>query len=234
MQTRVVAAVERHPRYFPDAIAAVGELIRVLGDVDPFLLVDDQGRWTTACAVVEDDFLPTRWIVRLVLPAGEWRVGQAEGMRAEQMVTRDDARPTWLISTEEAPTGENEYEPGGETFGYTTLLGRTAGLRRIGVNLDVVRPGERSTRYHWHRDEEECFLVLGGTGWLYVGHDRYRVGPGDFFAKIEGPQRPHQFVNDGEHDLRILSVGEHRADDTVEYPAAPWEPDSLDRHQTPS
>jgi uncharacterized cupin superfamily protein len=221
---RIVAFVERHPRYFPDPIAAVGELIRVLGDVDPFLLIGRQGRWEEACAVVGPDFRPTRWIARRVLPAGDWRVGQSEGLRAEQLISRDDQRPPWLISTEEAPTGENEVEPGGETLGFTTLIGRTAGMRRVGVNLDVVRPGERSVRFHWHREEEEGFLILGGTGWLYVGDQRYRVGPGDFFAKIEGPQRPHQFVNDGEHDLRILSIGERRADDRVEHAAAPWEP----------
>ena len=32
-------------------------------------------------------------------------------------------------------------------------------------------------------------------------------------------------VNDGESDLRILSVGERRPDDVVEYPEAPWEPE---------
>jgi uncharacterized cupin superfamily protein len=221
---RIVAFVERHARYFPDPIAAVTELIRVLGDVDAFLLIGRGGRWDEACAVVSSDFRPTRWLGRRVLPAGEWRVGRSEGLQAEQLVGRDDGRPPWLLATEEAPTGESEYEPGGETFGYTTLIGRTAGLRRIGVNLDVVRPGERSVRFHWHREEEEGFLVLGGTGWLDVGDQRFRVGPGDFFAKQEGPARAHQFVNDGEEDLRILAIGERRAEDRVEYPTAPWEP----------
>ena len=221
---RTVATVARHPRWFPDAITAVGELIRVLGGVDPFLVIGVDGTWSEACADVDEDFRPQRWIARRVLPAGEWRTGQAEGMTAEQLISRDDDRPPWLLSSEEAPTGENEEEPGGETYGYTTLIGRTAGLRRIGVNLDVIRPGERSTRYHWHRDEEEGFLVISGTGWLYVADRRYRVGAGDFFAKIEGPQRPHQFVNDGETDLTILSVGERRPGDVIEHPAAPWEP----------
>ena len=31
-------------------------------------------------------------------------------------------------------------------------------------------------------------------------------------------------MNDGQADLRILSIGEHREDDAVEYPTAPWEP----------
>ena len=39
--------------------------------------------------------------------------------------------------------------------------------------------------------------MLAGTGWLYAGDERFRVGPGDFFAKGEGPKLVHQFVNDG-------------------------------------
>jgi uncharacterized cupin superfamily protein len=67
--------------------------------------------------------------------------------------------------------------------------------------------------------------VLAGTGWLYAGDERFRVGAGDFFAKGEGPKLAHQFVNDGEADLRILSIGEHREDDAIEYPTPPWLPD---------
>lgn len=222
---RTVAAVSRHPRRFPDPITAVGELIRVLGDVDPFLTIDREGRWIDACADVEPDFAPRGWIERRVLPAGDWRVGKADGMRAEQLVERADGRPAWLVSIDELPIGENEAEPGGESFGLTTLIARAAGLRRIGVNLDVVHPGQRSARYHWHRAEEEGFLVLAGTGWLYAGDERFRVGPGDFFAKSEGPKLVHQFVNDGEADLRILSIGEHRDDDAIEYPTPPWLPE---------
>ena len=71
------------------------------------------------------NFRPTRWIARRILPTGEYRTGQAEGMRAEQLIRRADGRPSVLVATEECPTGENEDEPGGESFGYTTLIGRT-------------------------------------------------------------------------------------------------------------
>jgi len=221
---RTVASIERHRRWFPDAIGAVGELIRVLGDVDPFLVVDERGDWRLACAGVDDDFEPVRWIERRELPAGDWEELEAEGMRAERLVARDEPRPAWLVAMAEVGAGENEDEPGGESFGTTSLVGRTAGMRRIGVNVDVVHPGQRSCRYHWHRLEEEGFLVLEGSGWLDVGETRYRVRAGDFFAKIEGPQRPHQFVNDGDTDLRIVSIGERRPDDEVQYPQAPWTP----------
>jgi uncharacterized cupin superfamily protein len=220
---RHVALVEHLPRYWPDAAGAAGELQRVLGPVDVFLLVDQEGVWEAACAEVDETFRPTRWLSTRLLPAGEYAVSETEGLRAERLLRRADERPPWLVSLREAPSGEGEYEPGGETFGISTRIGEHAGLRRIGVNIDVIRPSERSTKYHWHHEEEECFLVLSGTGLLQVAGSSFRVGPGDFFAKREGPERPHQFVNDGDRDLRILTIGEHRGD-VAEYPTPPWQP----------
>src|ERR1700710_2655667 len=102
---RTVAAVSRHPRRFPDPISAVGELIRVLGDVDAFLTIDREGRWIDACSDVPEDFAPSGWIERRVLAAGDWRVGKADGMRAEQLVERADGRPAWLGRIRPAPLG---------------------------------------------------------------------------------------------------------------------------------
>jgi uncharacterized cupin superfamily protein len=222
-ESRTIAFVERHGRYFTDPASAVSELRRVLGEVDVFLLVDAEGGFDAACAEVVGGTLPQRWLQVRTLPAGEYAVSEVDGYPCERLIRRADGRPGFLVSLGEAPSGEGEYEPGGETFGVSTRIGEHAGLRRIGVNLDVVRPGERSTKFHWHHEEEEGFLVLEGTGVLQVGDESFRVRPGDFFAKSEGPERPHQFVNDGDRDLKILTIGEHRGDE-VEYPPPPWEP----------
>ena len=192
-------------------------------DAEVFLLVDREGAWEAACAEVDTTFLPTRWLQARHLPAGDYGLSELHEFRAERLLQRADGRPPYLVSITEAPSGEGEYEPGGETFGISTRVGDHAGLTRIGVNLDVIRPGERSTKFHWHHEEEECFLVLSGSGVLQVGDDNFAVGAGDFFAKREGPEQPHQFVNTGAEDLRILTVGEHRGD-TAEYPPAPWVP----------
>lgn len=221
--SRQIAFVERHPPYFTALDAAVAELRGALGDVDVFALIDDEGQWEAACATVDPSVTAANWVQTRLLPAGEYEERTIGDVPGERLVARDDGRPPFLIARTEAPATEGQYEPGGETFGISTRLGDAAGLRRIGVNVDVIRPGERSTRFHWHSEEEECFLVLEGEGILQVGADSFRVGPGDFFAKPEGPECAHQFVNDGDADLRILTIGEHRGD-TVEYPPPPWEP----------
>ena len=183
---RVVAFVERHPRHFPDPISAVGELIRVLGDVDPFLIVDAEGRWIEACAEVDPNFRPTagsrggscrRASGASARPTAcapsSWSSAPTAARRARRHRRAADRRERGRARRRELRADDADRP--------------RAGLRRIGVNLDVVHPGQRSARYHWHRKEEEGFLVLGGTGWLYAGDQRFRVGPGDFFAKSEGP-----------------------------------------------
>ncbi len=220
---RNVAFIERHPRWWPDVEGATEELLRATGTDSSFVLVNAEGEWEAVCVEVGAEVVAARWVETKMLPAGEWAVSNVDGRSAERLRTRADGRPAWLTRAEESPTGEGEYEPGDETFGLSSRLGEHAGLRRIGVNVDLIRPGERSTKFHWHHEEEECFLVLSGHGTLMVGEQVFRVGPGDFFAKREGPERPHQFVNDGDQDLRILTIGEHRGDE-AEYPPAPWQP----------
>ena len=175
------------------------------GEPEIFLLVDREGAWEAACAVVDPSFRPPAGCRCAACRPASTASRELQGFPAERLLRRADGRPGFLVSLTEAPSGEGEYEPGGETFGISTRVGDHAGLRRIGVNLDVIRPGERSTKFHWHHEEEECFLVLGGTGLLQVGSDTYPIGPGDFFAKSEGPERAHQFINNGEADLRILT-----------------------------
>jgi hypothetical protein len=106
---RIVAFVEHHPRYFPDPISAVGELIRVLGDVDPFLLIGRQGRWEEACAVVGPDFRPSRWVARRVLPAAGSASGYVAAGLAPALATytavllADTATPSWHEAYPELP-----------------------------------------------------------------------------------------------------------------------------------
>ena len=141
---RTIALVEHHARYWPDAAAAAAEVARVVGgEPEIFLLVDREGAWEAACAAVDPSFRPSRWVQVRGMPAGEYGLSELHGFTAERLLRRADTRPGFLVSLTEAPSGEGEYEPGGETFGISTRVGDHAGLRRLGVNLDVIRPGAR-------------------------------------------------------------------------------------------
>lgn len=100
----------------------------------------------------------------------------------------------------------------------TKYLGVLAGSGRLYVNVDYVKPGALSVKYHSHSLQEEFFLVLEGTGILRIEDRKLRVGRGDFVAKPAGRGIAHQFVNDGDETLVILDCGIREPDDVIEYP----------------
>lgn len=100
----------------------------------------------------------------------------------------------------------------------TLHLGAAAGSEKLYVNVDHVKPGKKSARYHSHSKQEEFFLILGGEGTLRLDGKTVRVKKGDFVAKPAGQGLAHQFVNDGTEVLEILDVGLNKADDICTYP----------------
>lgn len=109
-------------------------------------------------------------------------------------------------------------DPDGLTPLSTKYLGVLAGSGRLYVNVDYVKPGALSVKYHSHTLQEEFFLVLEGTGVLRIEDRELRVGKGDFIAKPPGRGIAHQFINDGEGMLVILDCGLRDAADLIEYP----------------
>lgn len=100
----------------------------------------------------------------------------------------------------------------------TLRLGAAAGSRRLYVNIDRVKPGAKSVKYHIHSRQEEFFLILQGDGLLRLDGRRIAVKKGDFFAKPAGEGIAHQFINTGSSVLEILDCGLEDADDFATYP----------------
>ena len=100
----------------------------------------------------------------------------------------------------------------------TLRLGAAAGSQRLYVNIDHVKPGAKSVKYHAHSRQEEFFLILQGTGVLRIDGKRIAVKSGDFVAKPAGKGIAHQFINTGSKILQILDCGLKEAGDIVTYP----------------
>jgi uncharacterized cupin superfamily protein len=109
-------------------------------------------------------------------------------------------------------------DPEGKTLASTKRLGALAGSERLYVNIDCVKPGGQSAKYHSHSLQEEFFLVMKGTGSLRIQGQTVPVRAGDFFAKPAGKGIAHQFVNDGTEVLEILDCGTLERGDMAEYP----------------
>lgn len=100
----------------------------------------------------------------------------------------------------------------------TLYLGAAAGSERIYVNIDFVKPGGKSVKYHSHSKQEEFFLILAGESTLRMNGEEITVRKGDFVAKPAGKGIAHQFINTGDEVLEILDCGLVDPDDVITYP----------------
>ncbi|MEU5273565.1 cupin domain-containing protein [Streptomyces hygroscopicus] len=91
--------------------------------------------------------------------------------------------------------------------GLGTILAHRAFARRPGgrgaefVDLAVLPPGTSIGR-HRHGADRETYIVLDGSGLMFLEGERFRVGAGDVI--VNRPFGEHGLVNDGERELRLL------------------------------
>jgi uncharacterized cupin superfamily protein len=109
-------------------------------------------------------------------------------------------------------------DPQFESKMKTLYLGAAAGSEKLYVNIDYVKPGAKSVKYHSHSKQEEFFLILEGSGTLRMNDKETPVKKGDFVAKPAGKEIAHQFINSGPEVLQILDCGLNEKDETMTYP----------------
>jgi len=89
---------------------------------------------------------------------------------------------------------------------------------KLGAGYDILAPGKRSCPYHFHRAQEELFVILEGEGSLRVAGEMVPVKAGDVVFIPPGPEYPHQFVNTSDAPMRYLSISTQERPEICEYP----------------
>jgi len=100
----------------------------------------------------------------------------------------------------------------------TILIGDAIGCEKIYVNMDYVKPGAASVKYHSHSKQEEFFLIVSGSGILRMDGEELQVKTNDVISKQAGKNITHQFINNSSGILQILDIGTREEDDIVTYP----------------
>ncbi|HEY8466579.1 MAG TPA: cupin domain-containing protein [Solirubrobacterales bacterium] len=85
-----------------------------------------------------------------------------------------------------------------------TDLARQLEATKLGARLWRLAPGQAST-WHRHRDEEELYVLLEGTGRVRVGDDVLTLSRLD--ALLVEPETLRQVFNDTDEDALWLVVG---------------------------
>jgi uncharacterized cupin superfamily protein len=132
------------------------------------------------------------------------------------------ARPPFIVSTADVPEKAHSYPNSEEKMGPTRRIGKAAGLRRIGVNVQTLPPGTRSSWPHAEEDEEEFVYVIAGAVDCWVDGELHPMVAGDLAAFPAGTGICHVFLNNGDRDAILLVGGEApKSASRIYYPLHP-------------
>jgi uncharacterized cupin superfamily protein len=117
-------------------------------------------------------------------------------------------RPSCIRSTDDVPEHTHVYPQSHEPMGPVRRLGKEAGLVRIGVNIQRLPPGTRSSWPHAEEDEEEFVYVIEGQVDAWIDGQLHPMQQGDLAAFPAGTGISHCFINNTGHDAVLLVGGE--------------------------
>src|SRR5215471_21604286 len=117
-------------------------------------------------------------------------------------------RPPFILSASEVPEHAHVYPRSTEQLGPVRRPGKIAGLVRIGVNLQRLPPGTRSSWPHAEENEEEFVYVVEGNVDAWIDGDLHPMVAGDLAAFPAGTGICHCFINNSERDVLLLVGGE--------------------------
>jgi uncharacterized cupin superfamily protein len=131
-------------------------------------------------------------------------------------------RPPFIIASSDVAEDTHSYPGSDEKMAFGRAIGRAAGLLRIGLHLQRLEPGQRTSWPHAEEKEEEFVLVLEGEVEAWVDGHLYPMHAGDFAAFPAGTGICHTFINNGERDATLLVGGERTLpDNRIFYPLHP-------------
>jgi uncharacterized cupin superfamily protein len=99
---------------------------------------------------------------------------------------------------------ESYWRPSNQMSVLNTDLGKQLGAESLGARLWRLAPGQASTR-HRHRDQEELYILLEGSGRVRVDGELLTLEPLD--SLLVEPAALRQLFNDTEADQLWLVVG---------------------------
>src|SRR5438067_12987107 len=108
----------------------------------------------------------------------------------------------------------------GELGKYTGFEGKNARFPQLGINLNVMNPGEPMTMYH-RENAQEDFLVLAGEALLIVNGEERPLKQWDLFHCPAGVD--HAIVGAGDGPSLVLAGGARTGGEEkgLVYPADP-------------
>lgn len=132
-------------------------------------------------------------------------------------------RPDFIKHCEELVVNDSfSYTGDNETFGTGAALGRNLGLKRIGINYEILQPGDRSSWPHAHKEDEEFIFILEGFPQMWIDGDVFDLKPGDCVGLPPGTGHAHTLLNNSAEVVKAIVVSDSGIpNDKIFYPKHP-------------
>lgn len=101
----------------------------------------------------------------------------------------------------------------GDVWRYIDLSGS-----RLGVRMEELAPGERSSLHHYHTIDEEHVILMEGSVTLCLGEDKTMLVAGDHICFPAGEPIAHHLRNESDDSAKYVVFGERNEGDVVFYP----------------
>jgi uncharacterized cupin superfamily protein len=132
------------------------------------------------------------------------------------------SRPPFIVSTADVPETTHRYPNSDEPQGPTRAIGRAAGLLKLGLHVQRLPPGHRTSWPHAESKEEEFVYVLEGEVDCWIDGHLHPMKAGDLAAFPSGTGICHVLLNNGAREATLLVGGEaNKADNRIYYPLHP-------------
>ncbi len=139
-------------------------------------------------------------------------------------ITRDSwmrhNRPSFISNYKDLIDEDNARYPGSdELLSLGSPVGKKLGLKKLGIHIETLLPGRRTSWPHAESEEEEFAFVIEGHPDVWIDGYLYKLNPGDFVAFPAGTGIAHTFLNNTDTSVLMLVGGEAtKASNRIFYP----------------
>jgi uncharacterized cupin superfamily protein len=146
-----------------------------------------------------------------VVPIGDEHPFKREAAVGEPEVGELLERPPRIANVTEGI--RHEIRPGAVDLD----LGGSVGSERTGLSQVTLEPGRDGYPPHCHSAEEEIFVILEGSGTVFLGEEDAAVHAGHVVGRPPGTRVAHSF-RAGDQGMRYLAYGTREPSDIAYYP----------------
>lgn len=137
--------------------------------------------------------------------------------------SRKNSKPDFVVNWRDILEKKSGTYPNStEEHGIDAFYGKRARYSRLGVHLEVLKPGRRTSWPHAERDEDEFVYVVSGKVDAWNDGRITPLSEGDFIGWEGGTGITHVIINNSDEDAVLIVGGEaSRARNQFWYPFHP-------------